>query len=160
MNHFLTSNAILSCAKFKIIATLFILLSIKRKLISLTSGHPVINTAPLPSSGLFLTPADRPRIPRWLCPSLVLTAPLSQRPVKLVLLLPCQWPLVSANRSSSSETLKDNLAWVLPVCLSKPRDLKANTRPTVHPRIHLLREEPDTEDRHGGHGERGQQASE
>lgn len=34
------------------------------------------------------------------------------------------------------------------------------TRPTLHPRIHLLRAKRHTENRHGRHGERRQQASE
>ena len=79
------------------------------------------------------------------------------------LISPSQWPLVSANRSTSSGTLKDNLAVGVDSVLvkeKKPGDLNANTRPSLHPRIHLLREEPHTEDRHGGHGERGQQAPE
>ena len=83
---------------------------------------------------------------------------------------------MSASRSTSSGTPKDSLAVGVDSVLvkkkkkkrkkkkkkkkKKPGDLNANTRPSLHPRIHLLREEPHTEDRHGGHGERGQQASE
>ena len=102
------------------------------------------------------------RIPRCFCPSLPPTAPVSRCRFRL---LPFRGARCRSCRRHVPRLAKvwrtTRPGFQLRTSPSQRGNLHANTRPSLHPRIHLLRGEASHGgDGHGGHGERGQQAAE